>query len=85
MIRQIEKVMTEQIRPALAAHGGDVEVVDVDNFKLYLRMKGGCQGCSSSSATLRDGITRLVKQHFPDIQEVVDLTDHTAGENPYYK
>ena len=85
MIRQIEKVMDEQIRPALAAHGGDVEIVDVDNYKLYLKMKGGCQGCASSAATLRYWNTRLVKQNFPEIQEMVDLTDHPDGEKPYYK
>ncbi len=83
MIRKIETILDEQIRPALAAHGGNVEIVDLDNNKLYLRLQGGCQGCSSSSATLKDGIERLLKQQFPDIEEVVDLTDHKAGENPF--
>lgn len=84
MIRQVEKVFDEQIRPALAAHGGDVEIIDIENDKLYLKMTGGCQGCASSQATLSDGIARLVKQHFPEIEEVVDVTNHDAGENPYY-
>ena len=85
MIRKIENLMDEQVRPALAAHGGNVEIVDFDNNKLFLRLQGGCQGCSSSSATLKDGIERLVKQTFPEIEEVVDLTDHASGENPYFK
>jgi Fe-S cluster biogenesis protein NfuA len=85
MVRKVEKLFDEQIRPALAAHGGNVEVVDVDNNKLFIKLTGGCQGCSSSMTTVRDGITRLIKNTFPDIQEVVDLTDHTAGDNPYYK
>ena len=85
MIRQVEKIFDDQIRPALAAHGGSVEIIDIDNDKLFLKLTGGCQGCASSTATLKDGIERLVKQHFPDIQEVVDLTDHSAGQNPYYK
>ncbi len=85
MIRKIENLMDEQVRPALAAHGGNVEIVDLDNNKLFLRLQGGCQGCSSSSATLKDGIERLVKQTFPEIEEVVDLTDHASGENPYFK
>lgn len=84
MIRQVEKIFDEQIRPALAAHGGDVEIIDIENDKLYLKMTGGCQGCASSQATLSDGISRLVKQHFPEIEEVVDVTNHDAGENPYY-
>ena len=85
MIRKIENLMDEQVRPALAAHGGNVEIVDLDNNKLFLRLQGGCQGCSSSSATLKDGIERLVKQTFPEIEEVVALTDHSSGENPYFK
>ncbi|MFZ4713909.1 MAG: NifU family protein [Bacteriovoracaceae bacterium] len=85
MIHKIEKLFNDQIRPALAAHGGNVEVIDVDNNKLYLRMVGGCQGCSSSTATLRDGIQTLVKQNFPDIVEIIDVTNHSEGENPYFK
>ena len=83
MIRKVEALLDEQIRPALAAHGGNVEIIDIDNNKLFLKLQGGCQGCSSSSATLSDGIARLVKQNFPEIEEVVDLTDHASGENPY--
>ena len=83
MIRKLEILFDEQVRPALAAHGGNVEIVDLDNNKLFLRLQGGCQGCSSSLATLKDGIQTLVKQNFPEITEVVDLTDHEQGENPY--
>jgi Fe/S biogenesis protein NfuA len=83
MLRKIEILFDEQIRPALASHGGNVEVVDIDNNRLFVRLVGGCQGCSSSKATLKDGIQTLVKKNFPDIIEVVDLTDHASGENPY--
>ena len=85
MIRQIEKLLDEKIRPGLKAHGGNVEIVDIDNDRLYLKLSGGCQGCASSTATLKDGIERLVKQQFPDVVEVVDVTDHAAGTNPFYK
>lgn len=84
MIRKIEKVLDEQIRPALQSHGGDIEVVDFDNSKLFVKMSGGCQGCSSSKATLKDGIEKLLISKFPEfIEEVVDLTDHTAGDKPF--
>jgi len=83
MIRQVEAILDEQVRPALAAHGGNIEVVDIDNNKLFIKLQGGCQGCSSSSATVKDGIQRLIKQKFPEIEEVVDLTDHDSGENPF--
>ncbi len=85
MIRQMEKLFDQQIRPGLKAHGGNVEIVDIDNDRLYLKLSGGCQGCASSTATLKDGIERLVKQKFPDIVEVIDTTNHAAGTNPYYK
>ncbi len=83
MLRKLELLFDEQVRPALAAHGGNVEIVDLDNDKLFVRLSGGCQGCSSSKATLKDGIQTLVKQNFPMISEVIDLTDHVSGENPY--
>lgn len=83
MLKKLEILFDEQVRPALAAHGGNVEIVDIDNDKLFVRLQGGCQGCSSSKATLKDGIQTLVKQNFPEITEVVDLTDHVSGENPY--
>ncbi len=83
MMRKLEILFDEQVRPALAAHGGNVEIVDLDNNKLFVRLQGGCQGCSSSTATLKQGIQTLVKQNFPEITEVVDLTDHATGENPY--
>ncbi len=84
MLRKIEKVLDDQIRPALASHGGDIEVVDFDNSKLFVKLTGGCQGCSSSKATLKDGIERLIVGKFPDfVHEVVDLTDHAAGDKPF--
>ena len=83
MMHRIEALFDEHVRPALAAHGGNVELVDLDNDVLYVRLQGGCQGCSSSKATLKDGIEKFVKENFPDIKEVVDITDHTSGENPY--
>jgi len=82
-MKKLETLFDEQVRPALAAHGGNVEIIDLDNDRLFVRLSGGCQGCSSSKATLKDGIQTLVKQNFPMITEVVDLTDHVAGENPY--
>ncbi len=83
MILKIETLFDEQVRPSLAAHGGNVEIIDLDNDRLFVRLHGGCQGCSSSKLTLKDGIEQLVKKNFPNISEVVDLTDHEQGENPY--
>tara|TARA_Y100000748_G_C15462632_1_gene475565 strand:- start:387 stop:641 length:255 start_codon:yes stop_codon:yes gene_type:complete len=83
-MRQMEKLFDDMVRPALKAHGGDIELIDIDNDKVYVKMTGGCQGCASSQATLKDGVERLVKQHYPDISEIIDLTDHASGDNPYF-
>lgn len=85
MLHKLEKLFNDQVRPALAAHGGNVEIIDVDNDKLFLKFMGGCQGCSSSTATLKGGIETLIRQNFPEIKEILDVTDHKSGENPYYK
>jgi len=47
-------------------------------------MGGGCQGCAVSAMTLREGIERSIKENIPEVTEVVDATDHDAGEDPYY-
>lgn len=84
MADRVQRVIDEVINPGIASHGGYVELVDVSEETLYLRMGGGCQGCAASAATLRMGIERMVREQVPEIQEIVDVTDHTAGANPYY-
>ncbi len=84
LAERVQEVIDELINPRIAAHGGAVELVDVEDNVLYLRMSGGCQGCAASAATLRMGIERMVKESIPEIQGVVDVTDHSAGVNPYY-
>ena len=83
MRRKIDTLLEEQVRPGLAAHGGNVEVIDVDNNQVFLKLTGGCHGCSASSATLKQGIEKVIKQNFPEVEEVIDLTDHESGKNPY--
>ncbi len=81
---KLREVFDEQINPALASHGGFAEVVDLYDNQLFIRVGGGCQGCSSSMTTVKRGIEGLVRQMYPEIL-VVDTTDHTAGMNPYYR
>lgn len=84
LVDRVQRVIDEVINPGIAAHGGFVELVDVSDETLYLRMGGGCQGCAASAATLRQGIERMVRESVPEIESIVDVTDHTAGVNPYY-
>jgi Fe/S biogenesis protein NfuA len=81
---QIQQVLDQAINPALASHGGYASLVGVDGTKAIVTMGGGCQGCAASAMTLRDGITKMLKDALPQLTEVIDATDHTAGENPFY-
>ena len=67
-----------------AGHGGFVQLVEVKDNKVYLQMGGGCQGCGAADVTLKAGIERLIKEELPEIEEVLDSTDHASGTNPYY-
>jgi Fe/S biogenesis protein NfuA len=81
---QVEQLLTEQINPALAAHGGFAALQGVEGTVVYVTMGGGCQGCAVSAMTLRDGIARSIREAIPDVTDVIDTTDHASGENPYY-
>jgi len=81
---QVQQLLDQQINPSLAAHGGFAQLKGVDGDKVYVLMGGGCQGCAVSAMTLREGIAASITAAIPEITEVVDVTDHDAGENPYY-
>ena len=73
------------INPALASHGGYASLVEVQgDDTVVVTMGGGCQGCAMSQATLSDGIKRAIMEAIPEVSEVIDVTDHDAGENPYF-
>ncbi len=82
---RITQLLDQQVNPALASHGGFAELKGVDGSRAFVLMGGGCQGCAVSAMTLRDGIERAIKENVPEITEVVDATDHAAGENPFYE
>jgi Fe/S biogenesis protein NfuA len=84
MAEQVQQLLTEQINPALAAHGGYAELQGVEGTVVYVTMGGGCQGCAVSAMTLRDGIARSIREAIPEVTDVIDTTDHASGENPYY-
>jgi Fe/S biogenesis protein NfuA len=81
---RVRKVLEEMINPALAAHGGFINLIEVRERKVYVEMGGGCQGCGAAMMTLKAGVERMLKEEIPEIEEVLDQTDHTAGSNPYY-
>ena len=82
---QIQRIFDEQINPQIAAHGGYVQLLDVQGNRAYIEMGGGCQGCGMANVTLKQGVEVAVREQLPEIEELVDITDHNSGDNPYYK
>lgn len=76
MIEKIQKLFDEEITPALAGHGGGIELVKYENNILYVKLSGGCRGCPGARMTMKNGVERIVQNRFPEIKEVVDVTDH---------
>jgi Fe/S biogenesis protein NfuA len=81
---QVRQLLDQVINPAIAAHGGFAEFVGLEGSTVYVRLGGGCQGCSMSKATVTAGIEQTLKEHIPSLDRVVDVTDHEEGDNPYY-
>jgi Fe/S biogenesis protein NfuA len=81
---KVTQLLDQQINPSLASHGGYAALDKVEDEVVYVTMGGGCQGCAVSAMTLREGIARSIKDAIPEVKDVVDVTDHELGENPYF-
>jgi Fe/S biogenesis protein NfuA len=80
---RVRHVLDTQVNPAIAAHGGVISLVDVQDQDIFVEMSGGCQGCALSRMTLRQGVERMLREAVPELAMVHDVTDHDSGENPY--
>lgn len=84
LAERVQEILDDRINPGLAGHGGVVSLVDIQGSQVVLSFGGGCQGCGMVDVTLKDGVMAQLTQHIPEITEVLDVTDHASGENPYY-
>jgi Fe/S biogenesis protein NfuA len=86
MAEKVQTLLEQSVNPSLAAHGGFATLIGVDEDagNVYLTMGGGCQGCSMSRATLTHGIKAAIIEAMPEINDVIDATDHSAGSSPFY-
>jgi Fe/S biogenesis protein NfuA len=82
---KLQQLLDRHINPSLAAHGGYAELVKMEGTEAHILMGGGCQGCAMSAATLRQGIEVMIEEAIPEITNIVDVTDHDAGENPFFE
>jgi Fe-S cluster biogenesis protein NfuA len=80
----IQDLLDREINPAVAGHGGWVELIEVKRNAVFLRLGGGCQGCGAADVTLKQGIEKAIRSLAPAVGEILDTTDHAAGRNPYY-
>lgn len=81
---RVQAVIDREINPSVASHGGYIDLLDVRQNTVFIRMGGGCQGCSSALMTLKHGVEQILRQHVPEVGDILDTTDHAAGRNPYF-
>ncbi|HEX9730124.1 MAG TPA: NifU family protein [Gemmatimonadales bacterium] len=84
MFEAVDRIVARDINPAIASHGGSVELIDVQDGTVVLRMMGGCQGCGMANVTLRQGIEAQLRRLIPGLKGLRDITDHASGANPYF-
>lgn len=82
--QKVMEVLERHVNPSIAMHGGHADLAGLKDGVAYLRLSGGCQGCSMAAVTLRQGIERALKDLVPEIAGVADVTDHQSGTNPFY-
>jgi Fe-S cluster biogenesis protein NfuA len=83
--RVAHDICRTEINPWVAQHGGKVELIDVQDGTIVLRMSGGCQGCGMARVTLRQGVEKVLRRAIPALRGIRDVTDHAAGASPYFR
>lgn len=83
---RINYVLYSEINPGLAAHGGEIKLVELTEEQYaILAFGGGCQGCAAVDLTLKDGVEKTLMERIPELAGIRDVTDHTDTTNAYYR
>ncbi|MCS2610595.1 Fe-S biogenesis protein NfuA [Halomonas dongshanensis] len=83
---RINYVLYSEINPGLAAHGGEIKLVELTEKSIaILAFGGGCQGCAAVDLTLKDGVEKTLMERIPELAGIRDVTDHTDTTNAYYR
>ena len=85
LAQRVIAVLERDVNPSIAAHGGHAELVAIEDATAYLRLGGGCVGCGMATVTLSQGIEVAITEAIPEINAIVDVTDHASGRNPYFE
>ena len=81
----VQELLDQQVNRSIAKHGGKISIVDLKDRNLFIAMSGGCQGCAASALTLRHGFETMARRVAPEIEDIIDTTDHAAGKKPFYE
>lgn len=84
LVKKVMDIILSEVNPSIASHGGYIDLIDVHGNDIFIKMGGGCQGCASSQATLKQGVEQTFRKSIPELGQIIDTTDHAAGKNPYF-
>ncbi len=82
---ELHEFIEREVNPQIAAHRGYISLHGIKEGVVYLEMGGSCQGCGMAAMTMRQGVEQQIRERFPDFREIVDVTNHEEGENPFYQ
>lgn len=86
LVERVRWLIESEINPQLASHGGRVALEEITaDGVVVLRFGGGCHGCGMVDVTLKQGIEKTMRERIPEVTAIRDATDHTSGDNPYYR
>jgi len=75
IVKDIKELINSKVRPAVASDGGDITFESFQNGVVFVRMKGACSGCPSSSLTLKSGIENMLRYYIPEVEEVRSVNE----------
>jgi len=85
LFERVEYFINSELNPSLAMHGGFAKLASIDDGYVFIEFGGGCNGCGMAGQTLSMGMETKLLRAFPELKGLMDGTDHSTGENPYYK
>lgn len=77
-MENVEEIIDEYIRPGVAADGGDIELLKIEDNDVYVKLTGACQSCSSAIMTMKMGVEALLREEFPSMRELIDETEYAS-------
>ena len=77
-VENVEEIIDEYIRPGVAADGGDIQLIKIEDNDVYVKLTGACQSCSSAIMTMKMGVEALLREEFPSMRELIDETEYAA-------